>query len=143
MSHSFNSVIIVDDDDATNFLNKRIIKKINPDVEIKVFNESSHVMSYLENPENTSPDLMFLDINMPAHSGWEVINNMPVRHRDKLSIVVLSTQICTERQEKFNSTAYKIAFIEKPLSLNKLEKALVNIASQVAESYTHIQNLEV
>lgn len=120
---------MVDDDDATNFLNKRIIKKINPEAEIKVFNESSLAMSYLERPEIISPDLMFLDLNMPAHPGWEVLSNLSVRHRDKLSIVVLSTYICTEQEEKFSSSAYKITFIEKPLSLDKLEKALVKIAS--------------
>jgi len=125
MNHFFQSVIMVDDDDATNFLHKRIIKKLNPNADIKIFNESLQAISYLDKPDTHSPDLMFLDINMPAVPGWELIENLCSRHRDSLSIIVLSTHICMERREKFSSSDYRITFIEKPLSLNKLDKALI------------------
>jgi len=127
MNNYFQSVLMVDDDDATNFLHKRIIKKLNPEAEIRIFNESLNAVSYLKKPETLSPDLMFLDLNMPAVPGWEVIENLCSRHRNKLSIVVLSTHICAKKKEKLNASNYKITFIEKPLSLDKLDKALTKI----------------
>ena len=127
MNHFFQSVLMVDDDDATNFLHKRIIKKLNPEAKIKVFNESSDAMHYLGRPEIKSPDLMFLDLNMPATPGWEVLQSLSTRHKNNLSIVVLSTYICNEQRKKFSSSGYKIAFVEKPLSLTKLDEALVCI----------------
>lgn len=130
MNHYFQSVLMVDDDDATNFLHKRVIKKINPEADIKVFEESCHAMSYLKRPEIKSPDLMFLDLNMPGTLGWEILESLPLRHRTNLSIIVLSTHICTKKQAAFNSLDYKIAFIEKPLSLSKLNEALTQIRTK-------------
>lgn len=124
MKHYFQSVLMVDDDDATNFLHKRIIKKLNSKAEIKIFNECLHAISYLKKPKTVSPDLMFLDINMPAVAGWELIENISLKHHNNLSIIVLSTHICMNRKKKFDASGYKIAFIEKPLSLDKLNKAL-------------------
>lgn len=118
---------MVDDDDATNYLHKRIVKKLNPSAEIKVFNESSNALCYLERPEIASPDLMFLDLNMPAMPGWEVLEQLSVKHKTNLPIIVLSTHICLEKKKKFSSSGYKIAFVEKPLSLDKLDSALTQI----------------
>lgn len=127
MNHYFQSVLMIDDDEATNFLNKRIIKKLNPTAEVKIFNESSLAISYLKRPEIISPDLMLLDVNMPATSGWEVLKNLSTIHKNNLSIVVLSSYISKEQKEKFSSSDYKITFIEKPLSLDKLNEALIQI----------------
>ena len=70
-------ILFIDDDKATNFLNKHIAKK-NASVSSTVLVDSAfEAIDYLEkkivNPEDR-PDIIFLDINMPAMNGWEFLD---------------------------------------------------------------------
>jgi CheY-like chemotaxis protein len=79
-SEMLNLVLLVDDDDTTNYLNKRLLKDMQVAKEILVLKNGREAIDYLSKacvstPEEnyTCPDLIFLDIKMPTMDGFEFL----------------------------------------------------------------------
>lgn len=73
------------------------------------------------------PDLIFLDINMPAMNGWEFLaryNELEQSHKGKIVMVMLTTSLNPDDELR----AYKIpeisGFESKPLTTKKLDGIL-------------------
>ncbi|HEX8015076.1 MAG TPA: response regulator, partial [Flavobacterium sp.] len=78
MKNKLSCVLLIDDDFATNFINKKIVQKANITEHIQVALNGKEAIDYLcnkgkfESQEtiNPQPQLVFLDINMPVMDGW-------------------------------------------------------------------------
>ena len=73
-------ILLIDDDDATNFIHEMVIKMADIDTHIEICTSARKALDYLtckgEYSANTSypqPGIIFLDINMPGMSGWDFL----------------------------------------------------------------------
>ena len=76
MKQSHQCVLFVDDDRATNFFNKRIASNHGSFRTIVTAQSGMEALEYLRTYQKgaaAKPDLIFLDINMPAMTGWEFL----------------------------------------------------------------------
>jgi DNA-binding response OmpR family regulator len=62
------------------------------------------------------PDLMLLDINLPDHSGWDVLRELRRLGIDVPTIVVSAVRVSQSRLEEFHPMAY----LPKPFPLEAL-----------------------
>jgi CheY-like chemotaxis protein len=69
-----NSVCLIDDDAAVNFMNQRILRLSQSVDNIVVMESASHALEHLRENSEVQPDLILLDINMPGMDGWEFLN---------------------------------------------------------------------
>jgi CheY-like chemotaxis protein len=123
-----NTILLVDDDAITNFLNERIILKLNIAKNVKVMIDGNEGLSYLINnyqPQNPShPDIVLLDINMPVMNGFEFIKAL-YRYPNikKIKIIFLTTSRNIQDMEKIKSLG-NFKLLNKPLTKEKFLSCL-------------------
>ncbi len=128
MAGKIDLVMLVDDNDTDNFINKRIIEltKFAPNIEIK--NSGKSALEYLEKNKNNNsklPDLIFLDINMPIVDGFVFLyefESFPENVKEKCKVVILSSSDNKRDIDKIVNNNYVIKFITKPLTEEELDK---------------------
>ena len=131
MERKLNCVLLIDDDEPTNFLNQIIIESSGCAEEIKTAQSGSEALEYLLQTKSDQtypcPDLIFLDINMPAMNGWEFLERyrqLDSERKGKVMIVMLTTSLFPEDKLRSKEIPEISAFENKPLTEEKLDKIL-------------------
>jgi len=124
-----NSILLVDDDQINNFINKRIINKLGIADEVKTALNGEEALNYIQQHcQNTGqcPELIFLDINMPVMNGFEFLNefdSLPLNNKDEVKIIVLTTSTNPGDLQKLKDYRIK-GFLNKPLTEKKIWEAI-------------------
>lgn len=83
MTRKFDLVLLIDDEPADNYLHKRVIDRAGVADQLMIFESAREALEFLDSPgpdgERPRPDLIFLDINMPALNGWEFLEEIDRR----------------------------------------------------------------
>ncbi len=119
-----NTVLLIDDDNIFNTLNKRLLQK--HDVEpIKVTTNGQQGIDYmnvavtLADPvEYPMPVLILLDINMPVMNGWEFLDEYNLSpHLSELSIPILVLTASKNPDDEKMARSYDrvCGYLVKPL----------------------------
>lgn len=137
-----NNILLVDDDEITNFINTDIISSMCITENIKICENGREAINYLEkayaNPPHEGflpPDIIFLDLNMPVMNGFEFLKEYQNRFGNTSYckvIIMLTTSLRGEDIDyalKLKSTVTD--YLEKPLTEEKLK----NIIKQYFDFY--------
>lgn len=123
------SIIIVDDDDVSNYLHSMIIKDSGFEGDIKTFTSGLDALDYLiNNFENTG--LIFLDLNMPKINGFEFLGKLEKMDNNKTIPVVVLTSLVYNANiqvpERYSNNIIDI--LEKPLSEDAVKGIITTLA---------------
>jgi two-component system, LytTR family, response regulator len=99
---------------------------VAPDVEI--VGECENGREAIEQVAALAPDLMFLDIQMPGLSGFDVLARLP---QDSLPVVVFVTAFDRYAIDAFEARA--LDYLLKPVEDARLEQALARVRSYLRE----------
>lgn len=132
MKKKLNCILLIDDDEATNFLNQLVIEQCGYVDKVIIKQSGREALEYLssvssENKMVTRPDVIFLDINMPAMDGWEFLEEykkLNEEQKGKVMIVMLTTSLFKEDKERAVSVPEVSGFENKPLTKEKLESVM-------------------
>ena len=70
MTPRLRTVLLIDDQEADNYLHRRTIERSGEAESIVVYDSGQAALDYLAAHE--PPDLILLDLNMPGMTGWEL-----------------------------------------------------------------------
>lgn len=91
-----NLILLVDDDDTTNFLNRRLLEEMKVAKKIMICRNGREAIEYLSGAcsnesgsEKTCPDLIFLDIKMPVMDGFSFLDEYQSRNLDSKDHVII------------------------------------------------------
>ena len=137
-------ILLVDDDFATNFINKKILQKANVTNHIQVTLNGKEAIDYIckqgkfesDTNEFPQPELILLDINMPVMDGWEFIEafqKLSLENKENIAIVMLSSSFNPADKTRAESIDEISAFKQKPMSREALLKIIKKVLPELMQ----------
>lgn len=128
-------VLLIDDNETSNFLNHRIIKRMEISDNIRIFTNGKQAIDFLEKVQKNQydpidksyfiPELILLDVNMPVLDGFEfldIFKGFPQAFKEEIKITMLSTS--SHPQDTIRASEYGASYMLKPLTTDKLNNLL-------------------
>lgn len=91
------AILLVDDDATTNFINQRLLRRLQVTEEVQVALNGEEALARLQScglESDPCPALILLDVNMPVMNGFEFLEafaDLPPNQRGAIIIVMLTT----------------------------------------------------
>ena len=121
-------VLLADDDEDDREFFFRAMSEVDPSVGITLVEDGEQLMKEL-NKNNPTPDLLFLDMNMPRKNGMECLieigNHEELR---KIPVIIYSTSISMLESDSEWSQGVS-CFVRKPDSFRRLKEIVKEILS--------------
>ncbi len=135
MKRKLNCILLIDDDDPTNYLNQLVVEQANCAEHIQVVQSGQEALDYLTRSghfslagqHHPSPDLIFLDINMPGMDGWEFLEKYKELQEDRKAntvMVMLTTSLNPDDEIRAKAIPEIAGFENKPLNNLMIENIL-------------------
>ncbi|MFN3999841.1 response regulator [Algoriphagus sp.] len=116
-------VLLIDDDEATNFYHTIILEEEFTGVHIQSVRSAKEGLDFLlcngKYAEYPQPGIIFLDINMPGMNGWEFLekyNELTKDIHERSVVVMLTTSLNPDDQERAATIPVVKEFVIKPLT---------------------------
>ncbi len=116
--------LIVDDEAHAKMIMRALLQRVDPQVEI--IGEASNLMEAVDLIHTLSPDIVFMDIEMPGHSGLDI--------RKYLGSPVQFALVFVTAYDQYAIQAMRISAIDyllKPLDVNELQECMVRIRARL------------
>jgi CheY-like chemotaxis protein len=126
-----DTVCIVDDDPIYVFTTKQKLQVGNFCNNILIYNngkEAFEALKALIENNNTLPDVILLDLNMPVWDGWDFLDEFQtIKANKKIAIYIVSSS--DNPDDIARSKSYHIVndFIIKPITIEKLDEELYKL----------------
>ena len=118
-------VMVVDDDDAVRQSMKRVLETAG--YEVGLARSGEEALARFQ-PEQT--DLLLLDLNLPAHSGWDVFERVTT-HYPLVPVIIITGM---SNQYSTAVAAGVSALMEKPIEPTELLKTVSEVLAERNET---------
>lgn len=119
------TAVVVDDEKLARDI---ILEYLNHFPEIEVTAQCENGEEAIETINRLSPDIVFLDVQMPGCSGFEVLENL-----DKIPMIIFSTAHSGYALKAFEVSA--VDYLLKPYTQERFNKAVLSALSLLKKGY--------
>lgn len=121
----YDCILLVDDDETSNYISQRIVSKFFTAKQTRMVPNGQRAIEFIESyceEHGKCPELIFLDINMPVMDGFQMLEELKKKSINKEPKIVILTSSSNpkdlEQAKKFNIYAY----VNKPLTVDKMKQ---------------------
>jgi len=124
------SVVLIDDDAVTNFVNTRLLLKTQLVGQVHSIQSTEEALEYfgeISAGKEPNPFLVLVDIRMPIMDGFTLADEIFTRYPDlrgKSLVYFLSSSLDPKDEDRATSLGFCSGFLRKPLSMATLEEML-------------------
>ena len=126
-SMSAKTILIVDDNEAEQFLCSSIIEEYNDQFEILSAYDGVEALEVIDNLDK-SPDVILLDINMPRMNGLEFLDEFSAKYPNVTVVVaMLTSSLDSKDQDIVLKYECVTDYFAKPLRKDHLDKIMLHL----------------
>lgn len=121
-------IIVVDDEEDCNFVTKLVLKKAGYTGRLTCYTSAAEALEHFRTGQDL-PDLLFVDINMPAVTGFEFLATCEAEGllpNELTSVVMFSSSNRPSDLERALSFRSVMGYVEKALSVDSFERVLAD-----------------
>jgi len=132
---TYQTVMLIDDNEIDNFLNQKIIKMCQFADKIDIYTSANEAIKTLENAYSNEvkgqgglPSIIFLDLNMPLMNGFEFLEKfeaLPENIKNQCKIAILTSSINPNDEFEANDHSSVFKYLNKPLGKEMLNKMVI------------------
>ena len=134
MKTKLKEILLVDDSQGTNSLNRRLLEEMGIVEEVSIALNGKLALDYLTSKKADgslpNPELIFLDIRMPVMDGYQFLDRyheLGFSKTNKRIIIMLSSSMNDLDVEKSNKYEAVQGYENKPLTRENIERLLVKL----------------
>ena len=121
------SIVIVDDNSASNTIIGEYIRSIDENIELNAFNNELEAIHFLNGKvqKNEMPDILLVDVRMPNIDGFEfveLLENAKIITDEKPKVIMYSNFVTLADERKAHKHKSIAEITEKPLSFAEFKK---------------------
>lgn len=130
MTKKVNCIMLIDDNPDDNFFHKRAITKSGMADHVLIMQTAMEALDYFSQHNEAdwvSPDLVFLDINMPGMTGWEFLeeyDKLALSDDHHVIVVMLTTSENPDDIIKAGGIRHVSSYYTKPLTAEMLQEVI-------------------
>jgi CheY-like chemotaxis protein len=113
-----NKFLLIDDNRATNFINKTVIQKSLIADDVIVAENGEEALNIIK--MGYYPEIIFLDINMPVMNGWEFLSEFQSLNFNSKIVVMLGEELTADEYATLNNKYEIHTFNKKILDRDSL-----------------------
>lgn len=121
-------ILLIDDEDDCNFVTKLVLGKAGFKGRVTCYTSADDALVHLRQAADL-PDLMFVDINMPAVNGFELLatcENEGLLPNGITSVVMFSSSNRPSDLDRALSFRSVIGYVEKALTVENFERTVMD-----------------
>lgn len=133
----FRNTYLIDDDPNTLYLHRYFLNAFSFFENLLEFQNANEAIDELVRDISGDKNLILLDLNMPAMSGWEFVDKVSAilspTQIETTTIVIVSSSCNPRDMTRAEAHPYIYSFIEKPFLIKDIEDLIENLEITLIE----------
>lgn len=127
MQHDHMLITLADDDEDDRLFFTDAFEELKINTVVNTVNNGKELLDFLNNPETTLPNIIFLDLNMPILNGIDCLKE--IKQNDKFRDIAIAIYSTSSSDQDIENTFVLGAniYIKKPSNFNDLKKILSDV----------------
>lgn len=129
MNKEYTRIALADDDEDDRLFFIDAFDELKISTKVQIFNNGAELMEFLNLAQESLPEILFLDLNMPKKNGFECLAE--IRSNAKFKDIVVAIYSTSSSEEHIEQTFVNGAniYIKKPSNFNDLKKILSSVVT--------------